>query len=144
MSNSPAKLLGNVRMDPQMVAHTFTGPVAIVNADFDGDGKLDLAVLDVFTRQITVFKGDGRGGFRPVDDLPTHDRRREDQGLPERLTPREAEVARLLGSGLMDREIATMLGIGRRTVETHAANVRAKLGLKSRRELIRGGIWPAA
>jgi Response regulator containing a CheY-like receiver domain and an HTH DNA-binding domain len=65
-------------------------------------------------------------------------------GSPERLTARETEVASLLANGYTDREIAARLGIGRRTVETHAANVRAKLGLKSRRELLYRGTWPAA
>jgi DNA-binding CsgD family transcriptional regulator len=53
------------------------------------------------------------------------------------LTPRETEVAALLASGYTDREIGALLRISRRTAETHSANVRAKLGLKSRRELIR-------
>lgn len=55
----------------------------------------------------------------------------------EPLTPREREVAALIARGYTDREVAEALRIGRRTAETHAANVRAKLGLRSRRELIR-------
>jgi DNA-binding CsgD family transcriptional regulator len=140
MSNSSVKLTRIIPTDRKMVAHTFTGPVAVVNADFDGDGKLDLAVLDMFGRQITVWTGDGLGGFRPAEDLPASNRRRTDMGSPEQLTARETVVARMLASAYMDREIATMLGIGRRTVETHTANIRAKLGLKSRRELVRRGV----
>jgi DNA-binding CsgD family transcriptional regulator len=132
----------NDAADPRTVVFTSDGPVALVNADFDGDGKLDLAVLDVSSGHITVCKGDGRGGFRPADSRVL-DRGRADRASSERLTARETEVARLLATGHMDREIATKLGIGRRTVETHAANVRAKLGLKSRRELLRGAVWPA-
>jgi DNA-binding CsgD family transcriptional regulator len=142
MHTSIDELTRNVAADPRTVVLTSDGPVALVNADFDGDGKLDLAVLDVSSGQVTVYKGDGRGGFLPADSRAV-DRRRADSRSPERLTAREIEVARLLTSGYMDREIATMLGIGRRTVETHAANVRAKLGLKSRRELLRGAVWPA-
>ena len=48
------------------------------------------------------------------------------------LTPREGEVLRLLARGWSDQEIATALGIGRRTASTHVATIRAKLGAPSR------------
>jgi DNA-binding CsgD family transcriptional regulator len=121
------------------VLFTSDGPVTVVNADFDGDGILDLAVLDASRHRTRLWKGDGRGGFCPGDFLTSGSRRRHQ--WPERLTARETEVATLLASGYMDREIATMLGIGRRTAETHASNVRAKLGLRSRRALLHGAVW---
>jgi DNA-binding CsgD family transcriptional regulator len=124
--------------------YTTAGPATIVTADFDGDGKLDLAIIDVLIGRISVWRGDGRGGFEPAKEFPGSDRRPQDVGSPERLTARETEVASLLAKGYTDRDIAARLGIGRRTVETHVANVRAKLGLKSRRELLFRGTWPAA
>ena len=54
-----------------------------------------------------------------------------DAKLPE-LTERENEVLALLAEGLTDREIAEGLVIGRRTVETHVANILAKLHVESR------------
>ncbi|MBW3664704.1 MAG: alpha/beta fold hydrolase [Actinobacteria bacterium] len=53
------------------------------------------------------------------------------------LTRRELEVARLAADGLQAAEIAERLSIGERTVETHLANVYAKLGLSSKLELAR-------
>jgi DNA-binding CsgD family transcriptional regulator len=136
------ELSRNAAADLTFVVYKSDGPVALLNADFDGDGKLDVGVVDVSSGQIRVCKGDGSGGFGPADSIFL-DRRRAEREPPERLTARETQVARFLASGYMDREIAVMLGIGRRTVESHAANVRAKLGLKSRRELVRGAGWPS-
>jgi hypothetical protein len=38
-------------------------PSAIVTADFNGDGKADLAVANAGAGNVTVFLGDGKGGF---------------------------------------------------------------------------------
>jgi DNA-binding NarL/FixJ family response regulator len=50
------------------------------------------------------------------------------------LTPRELDVLRLLAQGQSDKEIADALFIGRRTAESHVANVLAKLGTRNRAE----------
>jgi DNA-binding NarL/FixJ family response regulator len=50
------------------------------------------------------------------------------------LTPREFEVLRLLAEGRSDREIGEALFIGTRTVQTHVANLFAKLGVNARAE----------
>jgi DNA-binding CsgD family transcriptional regulator len=55
---------------------------------------------------------------------------------PASLSPREAEVARLAASGRTAREIADALFIGERTVETHLSSVYAKLGIRTKRELV--------
>ncbi|HEU0164125.1 MAG TPA: LuxR C-terminal-related transcriptional regulator [Thermomicrobiales bacterium] len=48
------------------------------------------------------------------------------------LTTRELEVLRLLRTGKSDREIGIELAIGVRTVQSHVANILAKLGVSSR------------
>jgi DNA-binding CsgD family transcriptional regulator len=53
------------------------------------------------------------------------------------LTPREREVACLASQGLTARKIADRLSIGERTVEGHLATVYAKLGIRSKFELMR-------
>jgi predicted ATPase/DNA-binding CsgD family transcriptional regulator/DNA-binding XRE family transcriptional regulator len=50
------------------------------------------------------------------------------------LSPRELEIVRLLAQGCSDKEIAAALFIGVRTVQTHVANVFAKLGVNGRAE----------
>jgi len=61
------------------------------------------------------------------------------EGAPEkgRITDREREIVQLLAEGKSSKEIATILGISVRTVETHRAAIIKKLGLKSFSELIR-------
>jgi DNA-binding CsgD family transcriptional regulator len=58
---------------------------------------------------------------------------------PSSLTSREREVARLAIEGRTAREIGDRLFIGQRTVETHLANVYAKLGISTRLDLVRLG-----
>src|SRR5919202_5204439 len=52
------------------------------------------------------------------------------------LTARERQVARLIARGRTSREIADQLTITERTVDTHADRIRAKLGLRSRAEIV--------
>ncbi|MGH2617350.1 MAG: helix-turn-helix domain-containing protein, partial [Thermomicrobiales bacterium] len=51
------------------------------------------------------------------------------------LSPRELDVLRLLVAGHHDREIAAALRVSPRTVQTHVANLFAKLGVNSRVEV---------
>jgi two-component system response regulator NreC len=57
--------------------------------------------------------------------------------VTQTLTPREVEVLRLIAQGHTNRQIADLLHIGVRTVESHRANLMDKLGLRSRVELVR-------
>ena len=53
------------------------------------------------------------------------------------LTRREREVIALAAHGRTASEIADLLHIGERTVETHLANAYPKLGVRSKLELVR-------
>jgi len=58
-------------------------------------------------------------------------------GGTDRLTRREREVIALAVHGRTAAEIADLLHIGERTVETHLANAYPKLGVRSKLELVR-------
>lgn len=65
--------------------------------------------------------------FRParaVPDMP--------MGMAFRLTPREAEVARLVCCGRTNQDIALCLGIGLATVKTHLIHIFEKAGVETR------------
>jgi DNA-binding NarL/FixJ family response regulator len=52
--------------------------------------------------------------------------------LAEALTPREAEIVRMVASGLRNRAIAERLGIGEGTVKMHLHNIYEKLQVDGR------------
>ena len=53
------------------------------------------------------------------------------------LTPAERRVANLVAAGRTNREVATTLFLGERTVASHLTRIYAKLGVRSRTELAR-------
>jgi DNA-binding CsgD family transcriptional regulator len=52
------------------------------------------------------------------------------------LTRTEETVARQVATGLSNPEVAEILFVSRRTVESHVSHILAKLGLRSRTELV--------
>lgn len=69
-------------------------------------------------------------------------RRRRRDGDRSELTAQEQRVASLAADGLSNAQIASALHVSRKTVEHHLEHVYAKLGIGSRRELIRRGRDP--
>ncbi len=66
---------------------------------------------------------------------------RSDAAWPlQRLTARERQIFELLVSGHSNDDIATMLAIARRTVETHRQHIMKKVGARSLVELVRLGL----
>ncbi len=53
------------------------------------------------------------------------------------LTPRELEVLGLIARGYKNQEIAEELVISVKTVETHKANIKEKLGIRAQADLVR-------
>jgi DNA-binding NarL/FixJ family response regulator len=68
--------------------------------------------------------------------LKTRSQHQQGERAGARPTPREIEIIRLLAEGKANKEIAALLGITVRTVETHRAKIMLKLGLHSLADLI--------
>ncbi len=65
----------------------------------------------------------------------------EDESSPiERLSDRELEVFRHIGTGLATREIAETMDISIKTVETYRANIKQKLDLDDAYQLMRHAV----
>ena len=56
------------------------------------------------------------------------------------LTPREEEVVKLIAEAYTNQQIAEILHVSEKTVESHRANVLRKLGMRDRVELVRYAI----
>jgi DNA-binding NarL/FixJ family response regulator len=75
---------------------------------------------------------------RGLHVLPGSDGEPHPPSGPELLTPREADVLELLRAGRSNGEIAQTLHVSIETVRTHARRIYRKLGVRTRRELVRG------
>ncbi|HTP50249.1 MAG TPA: response regulator [Anaeromyxobacteraceae bacterium] len=63
--------------------------------------------------------------------------RAEGRSLLERLTPRERQVCDLVAQGLLNKQIAALMGTSEHTVKVHRAHALQKLGANSVPDLVR-------
>jgi DNA-binding NarL/FixJ family response regulator len=59
------------------------------------------------------------------------------EALPDDLSPREAEVLKLIAAGLSNGEIATSLFLSNATVKTHINRIFSKTGVRDRAQAVR-------
>ena len=64
----------------------------------------------------------------------------EDSGGSTELTQRELEVVKLIAEAHTNKQIAQILNVSEKTVESHRGNVLSKLGMRDRVELVRYAI----
>ena len=102
------------------------GAVDFLTKPVRGDELLD-AVQRALARGATA-----RGTLR---------QKREWGARYENLTPREREVFALVVRGLLNKQIADMLGARERTIKAHRAQVMRKMGVQSPAELGRAVEW---
>jgi DNA-binding CsgD family transcriptional regulator len=108
------------------------------------------AARDAFATAVALYRGLGaewdvrrtEARLRPAGIRPGRSRasaglrRRASHGW-ESLTPAEAKIVRLIAEGRSNPDIAAELFLSRNTVQTHVSHVLAKLGARSRGEIIR-------
>lgn len=86
------------------------------------------------------------GGLYVSEELESHFLKRLRGENPstklsvETLSDRELQVFRLYGEGVGTNEIAAKLGLSSKTVETHRANIKEKLNLKTADAMLRSAI----
>src|SRR6516162_3566123 len=71
-----------------------TTPVAQAVGDFNGDGKADLAVVNLWSNTVSVLLGNGDGSFKPAASYPTG------------VSPRGIAVGDFNGDGHLDLAVA--------------------------------------
>jgi DNA-binding NarL/FixJ family response regulator len=64
----------------------------------------------------------------------------EEEAPRDPLTPREQDVVKLIAEAYTNKQIGGILNVSEKTVESHRANVLAKLGMRDRVELVRYAI----
>ena len=105
-------------------ARTLYGRALRASGDDDG-AQLELrAALAAFTKLGAALDVEATSALLSVGGEPA--------GFPGGLTPREAEVLRLVAAGKTNRDIAVQLVISEHTVARHLQNMFAKLGVSSR------------
>jgi DNA-binding NarL/FixJ family response regulator len=69
------------------------------------------------------------------------------RAMSEVLTTRQAQILHLVADGLCSKQIGRRLGISRKTVEVHRADIRRRCGVRELVSLIRRAVrwgWIAA
>ncbi len=93
---------------------------------------------------LSVLKGGLAFSAAVTQSILTEGAGREALGTESTLSDRELEVYELLGSGQRLRDVAGALHISPKTVESHVASIKRKLGIRHSNELVhRATLWCA-
>lgn len=127
-------LLGADPPTPVLVLSQAVEPAHAVRLLGDGRGGVGYLLKDRIARIDDVLDAvrrvaDGGTVIDPEVVAVLVGRRRERDALTE-LTERERDVLEQMAEGRSNAAIATVLGVGEKTIETHVAHIFSKLGLE--------------
>jgi DNA-binding CsgD family transcriptional regulator len=128
-----ARVMGRADAGEILVSSTITDLVAGAGIHF---APLDRRLVTGSDRDIELFRVTSSTSFSFVPSGHSSDALTN----AVRLSPREIEVATLIGRGYSNRQIADDLSISVATVERHTANIFNKLGAHSRSQV---AVWAA-
>ncbi|MDM7831869.1 AAA family ATPase [Cellulomonas edaphi] len=114
----------------------YDAAVAEVHARDAATAAAGLARLDALDVPATAARARAMLTARGLRALPSRPRPGT-LANPSGLTNRQLDVARLVAQGLTNAELATALYISAKTADHHVSAILAKLGLSSRREIVR-------
>ncbi len=127
------------RLPPTILLTTFDDDAVVIEAA--RHGAKGFLLKDVSLAQLAhAIRTVAGGGTmilpalteRVLKGLPSLRRDFESLDRPDPLTPREAEVLRLIAGGYSNREIADALGTAEGTVKNHTSSILSKLGVRDR------------
>jgi two-component system invasion response regulator UvrY len=111
----------------------------VVRAGAKGCILRNVGLDNLITAIRTVMAG-GRFYSNEIAQQLLHHRGTSKRDPLERLTAREKQIFMFILSGLGDKQIATQLGISKRTVDKHRQHVNCKLGTRTPLELLQVGL----
>jgi DNA-binding NarL/FixJ family response regulator len=106
-----------------------------MEADIDGYIHKDSEPEEILSGINKVLEGEKFYSLEISNLLITNLHKRNFRGLPF-LTTKEKQIIRYLMEGNSSKEIAAMLDVSPRTIDTHRANILGKFNLKNTTELV--------
>jgi DNA-binding NarL/FixJ family response regulator len=129
LPSPPQVMLLTTNDEPDVVLQMLqAGAIGYVMKDAD--------LADIVAAIRDIARGERRLSPAVESRLLDHTVRKATEPAPDPPSGREEEVLRLLGAGKTNAEIGAALNIAPSTVSFHIGNIRDKLGLQSRGEII--------
>ena len=135
--------MGGLELQHELAAADFDIPIIFLTGHGDVQQcshALRAGAIDFLTKPIDELALVSAVRHAVQESIRRHTKQAQTREVEERLTrlsKRELEIVRYIVDGMSSREIAHLLELSPRTVETHRANLFAKLGAESLAQLIR-------